>query len=183
LDFFTDTGPAAVPITIDGKEYRVPRVLMSDLKTWAAKLVDEQIEFATKGLKPEEKADYLVYRPKPVIDIGSLMQHVGTPEGTEYVVNTQLRTAGVPDDVRAKLVANAPASQLQRLAQMLTLSREVLVRLGIDVEETRPPNGLAQNPSGNDPLATTKDGSGVSPETGDKTPPATTPSTAAQPTP
>lgn len=170
MDFLTTDAPP-VPVTIDGTAYHVPRFLMPALKAWAEELVQKQADFATEGMKADDKARFLYYWPKPVIDVGTLIQYTRTPEGAEYVVNAQLKLAGVSDDVRAKLLKFAPPDKIRDLSERLSQSQQAAAQL--DMPPNEPGHGLAAGGQPDaDPLPEAPESSGESPATGAQMTPA-----------
>lgn len=167
MDFFT-THDAPVAVNIDGTAYSLPRFLMPALKAWAAQIRKEleDAALAQFGDKPDERARFLTYFQPPPIDIADLLGRVYSPEGAEHIVDAQLRAAGVPDDIRTKMIAQAPPLMLRTLALELTKAAEVLKKLGVDEKEKA------------DPLPPSPEESGGSPGTGNKTEADSTPATA-----
>lgn len=166
MDFFT-THSNPVSVNIDSTAYQVPRFLLPSLKAWAGELIKQQRDIALAQLAtPNDRAQFLQYWPEPTFDIGDLYRRVSSPDGAEYVVNSQLKTAGVPDDVREKVIAYGDPAMIRALAVELTYAGPVMQKLGIDKD-------------GADPLPPSAGASSDSQGTGPANTPASTPATAA----
>jgi hypothetical protein len=154
LDFLT-THAAPVVVTIDGAEYTVPRFLNRALKEWAALLAKEQRDIATADMDPEQKARFLRFWTDPALDVAEMIRRSTSPAGVDYVVNCQLKKAGVPDAVRETLLDTADPMLLRQLAEELTYSGQTMAKLSAEAT----PN----------PLASPASESAGSPETGEPT--------------
>lgn len=134
MDFVTTHAPP-VAITIDGKAYQVPRFLIPALKEWAASITKTEMDAAAAEFTtPDERARFRRFWPAPIFDVVALYQRALTPDGSAYVVDTQLKAAGVPDEVRAAMLANADPFLVRSLSEKLLQVDQTLDKLGVDTE-------------------------------------------------
>jgi hypothetical protein len=124
MDFITTAAPP-VPVTINGVKYNVPRFLRPQMGDYAAEQQKAHADRATAHLDADQKARFLMYFDPPPPDVLELSQRLRTAgdDGIGYVLDRQLRVAGVPDDVRAAFLANVDPQLQWKLADVVCSTR------------------------------------------------------------
>lgn len=121
MDFFTALAPPVV-IRIDNKEVTLQRCLLPQMKEWAAKRYQSQIDLATKGLTADEKARFLLnWQPAPY-DILDIAAYWRTADGAMEICDWALEKAGVDKSIRNILLVNGSPLQFRELAGKLLSS-------------------------------------------------------------
>lgn len=146
MDFFTShDGP--VCIRIDGKEYALPRFLTDALIEWGERTRRQAIDDATAEMKAEARARFLLFLQPPAIDVARQLDEAYTAAGARYVVGRQLDKAGVPADVRDKVLSCADPILLRNLSVELTTARRARPLAGEDSDKADPTSGPASAPT------------------------------------
>ncbi len=181
MDFSTQHD-APFSVTIDGTTYQLPRFLLPQFKEWADVARKERVALILEQFTtPQERAQHLSWWEPPIQDIAMLVDRAREPGGIEFVVNRSMDLAGVPADIRQR-VLRGDALQLRELALQLTMASAVKSNLKAQGPVKDAPAGESQSSS--QPSASeSKNTSDGSPATGDATTPASdTSTTAATPT-
>lgn len=123
MDFST---ALAVPVAvrINGKDYNLPRFLMPDMKEWVAEDRKRILDEATAHLNDDDKARFKTYFQPPRSNVFAVIDWARSPEGAPVVIEKQLKKAGVPNDVRAAMLANCDPQDLANLAVELTSAKQ-----------------------------------------------------------
>lgn len=119
MDFTTTVSAPVTIITINGTEYKIPHFLLPDQIEWMAKRRNTEIDEATKHLDKDQKARFLAYFPIRPVDIWVVSDLARSPEGTQYVIRTMFKKAGVPDNVTTAVLQQSDPNLLRKLADEL----------------------------------------------------------------
>ncbi len=128
FDFDTTLG-GPLKVTIDKKDYQVPRFLIPDLKEWAADQRATTIAEATAHLEDDAKARFLTFFQPPPIDVFDVDAWSRSPEGIDTVLHKQLEKAGVSEATVDEMIASCDPLMLGKLSNELTSARASTKRI------------------------------------------------------
>jgi hypothetical protein len=152
---FNLANKAPIGVTVDGKDYLLPRVRRPFWVAWAAEIDAAREERATRDLTPVERSKMLlIYELQPTSH-GDLKSHIFTPNGTGRIVRHCAEQAGMPKEQIERMLDDGNEKDLETLALLLSSIVDT-------VESPPPPPAQEGEAKADDPLARTPSGSGVS---------------------